>query len=425
MSADPAAVRRPPSTTEAGQRAPYEIMHVTTVPSTLLAFLPGQIGYMKRRGFTVSAVSSPGEELDHFSLEESVDVQGIVMPRSITPLHDIAALGSLVWYLRVRQPAIIHAHTPKAGLLGMMAGALAGTPVRVYHLAGLPMMTAEGPKRALLKGCEMLACRLAHRVIAESPSLLETAIDEGICDAAKIGVIVNGSVNGVDAAGRFNPTTKSPLVRRQVRTRFGIPQDARVVGFVGRIVTDKGIVELAHAWRTLRAACSDAHLLLVGPVEKQDHAPEAEAMLRPDPRVHFAGMDWDTPPLYTAMDVFVLPTYREGLGTVSLEAAAMGLPVVATRVTGCVDAVQDGITGTLVPAKNVPALALAIETYLKDPSLRERHGRAGRRRMLREFKPETIWESLYVEYCRLLRTRHLPIPSPRQDWTEERRTVAQ
>jgi glycosyltransferase involved in cell wall biosynthesis len=190
-----------------------------------------------------------------------------------------------------------------------------------------------------------------------------------------------------------------------------------VVGFVGRIVRDKGIVELYQAWKILRARDLNLHLLLVGPFDPQDPVPPGiESRLRKDPRAHLTGMDWDTPRLYAAMDVVSLPTYREGFPNVPIEAAAMGLPVVATRIPGCVDAVQDGVTGTLVPPADAHALARAIEAYVTDPVLRRRHGVAGRERVLREFRQEVIWEALYREYLRLLRERRLPAPAaPRQD----------
>ena len=175
---------------------------------------------------------------------------------------------------------------------------------------------------------------------------------------------------------------------------------------MGRVVRDKGLVELVEAWQTLRAERPELRLLVAGDFEPQDPLPpEVEKLLRTDPRVHLTGFVWDMPPLYTAMDVVVLPTYREGFGTVAIEAAAMELPMIATEVPGCVDAVQDGVTGTLVPPRDAATLTEAIRRYLLDPELRRRHGRAGREWVLREFRPEDVWEAQYAEYTRLLQMR--------------------
>ncbi|MGH7444105.1 MAG: glycosyltransferase, partial [Longimicrobiales bacterium] len=270
-------------------------------------------------------------------------------------------------------------------------------------MRGLPLTGARSPKRQLLWCTEWVACRLAHRVLCVSHSVRHEAIQSGICHGGKIAVLRGGSGNGVDARARFNPELHGGVVRAATRARFGIPADAVVAGFVGRIVRDKGIIELAGAWGELRARCPTLHLLLVGPLEPQDPIPaEVERLLRADERVHFAGMDWDTPPFYAAMDLVVLPTYREGFPNVALEAAAMGLPVIATRVPGCIDAVADGVTGTLAAVRDVDSLAAAIARYASDGALRHAHGSAGRKRVIAEFGQEGVWAALFEEYARLL-----------------------
>jgi lipopolysaccharide/colanic/teichoic acid biosynthesis glycosyltransferase len=378
------------------------ILHVTTIPMSLV-FLRGQVGYMKARGLDVHAISSPGREQADFAESEGIDVSAVTMPRRITPFLDLVAVARIVRTIRRIRPTIVHAHTPKGGLLGMIAAAISGVPVRIYHMRGLPMMTAAGARRLLLSATEWLACRLAHRVICVSKSLREVAVSEGLCAPEKIAVLLGGSGNGVDAVGRFDPARLGEQARAHTRRRLGIPDDAVVAGFVGRLVRDKGIAELAEAWAAVRAQFPEAHLLLVGPYEPQDPVPtELSTALRQDPRVHHAGEDWNSPPLYAAMDVVVLPTYREGFPNVPLEAAAMGLPVVATRIPGCVDAVADGVTGTLVPVRDARALADALGTYLRDAALRRLHGENGRERVLREFRQERLWEALYAEYLRML-----------------------
>src|SRR5262249_18575507 len=174
------------------------------------------------------------------------------------------------------------------------------------------------------------------------------------------------------------------------------------VGFVGRIGRDKGLVELVRIWQTLREEFAPLRLLIAGRFESQDPLPaDVEATLQNDPRIHLAGEVRDIPSIYRTLDLLVLPTYREGFGTVLLEAAAMEVPVVATRVTGCVDAVRDGETGTLVPARDAEALTSAVRAYLRDADLRRRHGMGGRQRALRDFDPEVIREALFREYVRL------------------------
>jgi glycosyltransferase involved in cell wall biosynthesis len=395
----------------AEQASPPVVLHVTTVPMTL-TFLGGQVGYMKASGFEVHAASSPGPELERFGAEERVPVSAVRMERRITPWADLRALVALIRVIRRVRPTLVHSHTPKGGLLGMLAASAARVPVRIYHMRGLPLVVASGLRRKLLWWTERIACMLADEVLCVSHSLRDTALHEGLCEPDRIHVLAGGSGQGVDAGARFNPDRVGPEARAATRKRLGVPASATVIGFVGRIVRDKGIVELVDAWKRIRAAHPEAHLMLVGPFEPQDPVPpETEAALRDDPRVHLVGLDWNTPPLYAAMDVVVLPTYREGFPNVPLEAAAMGLPVVATRVPGCVDAVADGFTGTLVPARDAAELTRALTRYLEDPELGRRHGRAGRERVLQEFRQEVIWESLRLEYLRLLASRGIPGPA--------------
>lgn len=387
-----------------------KLLHITTVPETL-NFLKGQVGYMKRRGFEVHALSSPGEFLVQFGAREHAIVHAVPMNRRITPLQDLLAVFRLWQCLRQIRPQIVHASTPKGGLVGTISAWLAGSPVRIYHMRGLPLMTATGYKRSLLWWSEKVACNLAHQVFCVSHSLREVAICEGLCPAAKIKVLLGGSSNGVDATSQYNPAHFDADVGQETRRNYGIPADALVVGFIGRIVRDKGITELVGAWKILREEFPHLHLLVVGPFEPQDPIPsDVEQVLRSDARVHLTGRTGNTPPLYAAMDILTLPTYREGFPNTPLEAAAMQLPVVATRIPGCIDAVQDDVTGILVPPRNAEALAQAIRGYLHNPELCRQHGQAGRDRVLKNFRQEAIWDAFYQEYMQLLQEKGLFVP---------------
>ncbi len=375
-----------------------KIVHVTTVPLSL-RFLRGQIGFLQSKNVDVHVISSPSPDLEAFAKEYQVVSHGVELQRKISPLRDLWALGKLILLLRKMRPQIVHAHTPKAGLLGMMAARIAGVPLRVYHIHGLPLVTARGIKRFLLRICDTVACRFAHQVYCVSPSICEIVENKRICQAEKMAVLENGSIDGIDSRFEFNPNRLKPGTLGRIRRSLGISPQAMVVGFVGRIVRDKGIRELLDAWQRLRKEFSDLHLLVVGPLESRSGlTTDIISTLQNDPRIHLVGYTKDLAPFYLAMDVLAFPTYREGFGLVALEAAAMERPVVATRIPGCVDAVQDGVTGTLIPPYNALALRSAIRRYLKDPELRHLHGIAGRKRAEQDFQPWKIWNALWQGY---------------------------
>ena len=396
----------------AGCLVSIRLLHVTTV-SQSLNFLRGNVRFIQAKGFTIEAISSYGADLDTFGAREGIPVHAIEMPRRITPVHDLRSIIALFRYFLKRRPIIVHAHTPKGGLLGMIGATIARVPVRIYHVRGLPYMTAKGWRKHLLMTTERISCRLAHRTFCVSHSLRDVAISDGICPESKIVVFAGGSGNGVDAAVRFNPDRYTPEETDKERCGLNIPADARVILFVGRIVRDKGIVELAEAWKSIRSEFPDTWLILAGPQEPQDPvSPEVIHSLENDARVVMPGNVSNPAVFYALADLVVLPTYREGFPNVPLEAAAMEVPVIATRIPGCSDAVEDGVTGTLVPSHDADALADAMRSYLMNPELRAKHGKAGRKRVVEQFQQEVIWEAMYQEYCRLLREKGLPVPEP-------------
>lgn len=378
------------------------LVHVFTVPLSL-GFVRGQMSFMKNKGMDVHCITSSGAQLRSFAAREGVFVHVVEMTRKITPRQDLRALRELRRKFKELKPQIVHGGTPKAGLLSMIAAKLTRVPVRIYQMRGLPYVTASGSRRLLLKWSEKIACRLAHLVICNSRSLMDLAIKERLCKPHKLKVLHKGSSNGVDAETRFNPGRYTERDRDEMRGKWDIPKNAIIMGFVGRLVRDKGIVELAKSWMMLRRVYSEAHMLLVGDFEDTDPLPkEIKIGLCSDPRVHITGWVDDTPSLYAAMDMLVLPSYREGFPNSPLEAAAMGLPVIATEVPGCVDAVADEATGLLVPPGDADALTVAIRRYFEDAKVRRELGEEGRGWMLKDFRPEDIWKALYKEYSDLL-----------------------
>ncbi len=390
---------------------PIRLAHVMTSPMSLL-FFGGQVGHLRRSGFDVTMVSAPGEMLDEFGRRESVPTHAVPMVRPIAPGSDLVSLLRLRSLLRRLRPDVVHCHTPKAGLLGTIAARGAGVPVVFLSVFGVPQMTRSGLMRRLLDFTTRLSCRLADVVWCDSRSMARYVAEERLCDPAKIRVFGAGSVNGVDTSEAFNPARFDEGARHELLASYGIPPTAPTAIFVGRITRDKGIRELAAAWRTVRERIADAHLLIVGPLDEAHGLSGGdEAALRSDPRIHLAGMRRDVARHLAAADVFVNPSYREGFGIANLEASAMGLPVLSTRIPGCVDSVRDGVTGVLVPSHDAPALADALERYFRDADLRRRHGSAGRERAVREFRPATIWRELEQAYRERLAAARRPKPS--------------
>ena len=380
---------------------PIRIVYITTVPKSFNQ-LRGQLRYLGEHGFDVHCISSPGPELEIVRQHENVQIHPVHMYRSIRPLSDLLSAIKIVLIFIKLRPNIVHAGTPKAGFIGIVVAKLVGIPTRIFFYHGFRFISIKGWKRSVVYLAEKLSCLLASRVYCNSKSLREQCIDFNLCPQSKIIVPLNGSVNGVDAREKFNPQ-KLIDEKEFIRKKFQIPKDAIVIGFVGRIVKDKGFVELIHAWHRIREKVSNLHLLIVGPFEPEDPIPlDVRNVLKSDSRIHLAGLVLNPAPYYTAMDIYVLPSHREGFGTTSLEAAAMELPVVTTQIPGCIDAVVDGVTGKFVDVRDSINLYNALLNYCENSKIRKKHGLNGRKRVLRDFQPEGIWKFMTNEYYSLI-----------------------
>lgn len=380
-------------------RAP-RVLHVVTHPMTARHLSRGQYAWMRERGFETALAASPGEDLEIVCQREGIRVFPVPMSRGIDPLGDVRTLVAVAGVVRSWRPDVVNASTPKAGLLGMLAARIGRVPVRIYTLRGLRLETSTGWTRALLARTESLAAASSHAVFAVGPSLAERYLELGFTPGSKVRVIGPGSSNGVDVERFADPDEQTV---RRLADRLGIDVAEPILGFVGRLTRDKGIEDLLAVFDRVREPMPSIRLLLVGEFESGDPlSPNLLDRIRRDSAIVHAGFAPDAAPYYHLMNVLAFSSRREGFPNVPLEAAASGVPVAGFRATGTVDAVVNGVTGTLVEPGDVEGLARAILEYFRNPEFKEAHGRAGRDRVRREFRPEVVWSALLAEYDRLL-----------------------
>lgn len=340
---------------------------------------------LRLAGFRVFLVCGPGEFADNAASLAGVGRIVVPMRRSISPIADLASLLRLLWLMARRRPDVVEFSTPKAGLLGMLAAKLCGIRRRVYFMRGLKLECSTGFKRAILLATERLACACASNILCNSNSLRTEALVLRIAPARKMHVLDQGSSIGVDV-NHFSPGPSN------VRERLRIPNDAPLVGFVGRFTRDKGLPELIDAFDRILVAEPATRLLLVGWFDDAEDAVDRElrARILDNRRIHCTGYVGDTAPYYRAMDVMVLPTWREGLPNAVLEASASAVPVVTTESTGARDSVVAEVTGLLVPPGYPVAISEAVIKLLSDPRRRERMGRSARAWVTEHFSESRI-----------------------------------
>lgn len=383
------------------------IMVGITHPQTCLV-LKSRLRALRNAGFRVIVVSGPGDLLEETA--ESADVESVAIPmrRKIAPLGDLVSLIRL-WRLIGRcQPDIVEFGTPKAGLLGSLAAWLRDVPLRVYLLRGLRLETSGGLKRRILLWAEKLAAACAHVVLCNSESLRSEALASGVAPAEKLRLLGNGSSGGVDIH-RFSPGPD------EMRARLGFSVEDRVIGFVGRLTRDKGVRELVDAFEAILRTEPKARLLLVGWFDEAEDALSDSVRRRIEnhPRIHLTGMVSNSAPYYRAMDLMVLPTWREGFPNVVLEAAATGIAVVTTDATGSRDSVVHGVTGLLIPRGSACAISEAVLKLLSNSALRYQMGQAARRRVTEKYTDEQVLSlavRFYAEHkcCRGLKPLRVP-----------------
>lgn len=376
------------SESEAGH--PMRICFVLTSPLALNAFLLGHLTALAEE-FQVTVCVNALETPVSDRLDRRVELLSLPISRPIAPLRDLACLVWLMRLFRARRFDAVHTVTPKAGLLGMLAAQLCGVRLRTHTFTGQVWATRRGFSRALLVAADKLLAACATDLQADSASQARFLEDAGVCAPGRIRVFGHGSISGVD----LNRFSRVPGRRDRVRAELGLGPDSVVFVYLGRLGREKGIPILAEAFSALTAGGADCRLLLVGR-DEEGLAESVSEVLGDHCRV--VGLTSTPEDYLDAADVLCLPSFREGFGTVIIEAAAMGIPAVASRIYGLTDAVVEGETGLLCAPGDSTELASVMEMMFDGPT-RLRLGRQAQARARTHFSAE-ILTGHWLEYYR-------------------------
>jgi glycosyltransferase involved in cell wall biosynthesis len=373
---------------------------VASVDITLKFMLFNQLKFLQSQGYEVSAVCSPGKWLKGIE-KEGIRVKTIGFKRKMSLFSDIVSFFCLYSYFKKEKFHIVHTHTLKPEFYGQIAAKLAGVPIIINTLHGFDF-TEDAPflEKKFFLLLEKIAAKCSDLIFSISKKIIDIAIEEKICEPHLIKYLGRD----IDIE-RFDPNRFNDKFILKKKRELGISAKKKIVGIVARLVVEKGYLDLFSAFKIILNKFPDTVLLIIGQEE-----PEKRDALQKDivknygieNNVIFLGERTDVEELYSLMDVFILPSYREGIGASILEASAMERPVIATNVGGCSEAVDDGKTGVLVPVKNPGKLAKAIIYILSNPLEAKKMGRAGRKKIIKEFEKSLVFERLNKGYNNLI-----------------------
>lgn len=383
-----------------------KLFRVTTVPISLKILLKGQHRFMSEKGFYVVGISSNGKELIEVENGEGIKVIPIDMSRKITPLQDINSLWKMYKLLKEQKPQIVHTHTPKAGIIGMLASKLAGVPIRLHTVAGLPLIEAVGNKRKMLDFVEKLTYSSATKVYPNSKGLYDFILQNNYTSIDKLKVIGEGSSNGIDTTF-FSCQYFSEENQAQLKMKLNIQQDDFVFVFVGRLVGDKGINELIKAFSKLKIP--NSKLLLVGPLESDLDPLLSETLkeIETNPNIISVGFQKDVRSYFVISNCLVFPSYREGFPNVVMQAGAMGLPSIVSNINGCNEIIIEGENGTIIPVKDSEAIRSAMLKMIEDKEFYFKLKENSRSMIRSRYEQSVVWDALLQEYETLLKEKNI------------------
>ena len=380
-----------------------KLIRVTTIPLALNTLLRGQMKFMKENGMEVIMVSADGPERNELLEREGCPHHVIPMTRAITPIADIHSLWKMYRFFRKEKPDIVHSHTPKGGLLAMMAARMAGVKVRIHTVAGLRFMTSAGTTRKILVRMEKLTASCATHVWPNSGSLKGYVLANKLAKPSKVEVIAEGSSNGIDLT-KFNDSVIQSAKLEEIKRKINYDPSFFYFLSVGRIVKDKGMEELSQAFSRLYNENNQVRLVLLGDFEdKLDPVtPASREILMNHPAVLRMGWSADVPYYMHLANVLVHPSYREGFPNVLLQAGAMNCAVICSRITGNIDIVDDGHTGLICEVKDAESLYQKMRFVIDEPGTLTRLSEALKKKVHEKFDQRVVHAALLKRYSELL-----------------------
>lgn len=370
------------------------VLELINLASSARNFIGTQFSYLRENGdYKMHLICTPDEKIEQFAVEQGINYSPVTIKRQISVVSDARALFYICKYIKQNKIEVVIAHQAKARLLGMLACFLTGVPHRIIFAHGVLYETMHGVKRLLIKLNDCFVSLLSDKVVCVSKYVSDCRERDHIDKKCKRIVLGHGSCNGIDTINQFNPAIYSDSQIQNLKSSLGLSDADYIIGFCGRLVRDKGVIELIEGYSKLVGIHNNKNikLLIIGTPEIRDGLPpETISYIKNSKDIVFSGsIQYEIIALYyLMMDVFILPSHREGLGMVALEAAAMERPVLVTSITGCRETIIPDITGSYVDL-NADSICEELEKYM-DNEYAQKQGAEGRKFVIANFERQIV-----------------------------------
>ena len=375
------------------------ILHVSNLYFNLSYFIGDQFLHFNKKGYKLFVICSKSEYLSEYSKKMRFEYKEIPILRRISVIQDIISIIGICKFISKRKIDIVVGHTPKGALLSMIASYIMRVKKRIYFRHGLVYETSSGIKRFIFINVERITSFLATDIVCVSKSVNDVSIEHKLNKPQKQVVLGKGSCTGIDSEFKFNPKLIEKDKQKKLRECLGVEKNDFVIAYCGRLVKDKGIIELVNAFVEIRKKDKHMKLLLVGMFEDRDALPDTikSEILNNTSIIYTGFINDDIQYYYSLMDLFVFPSYREGFGMVVLEASSMKIPVLVSKSTGCIDSIIEGKTGEYIEIDS-EKIVDSLEKMTTEGNYKK-YGNNGRKFVVDFFDQKLVWkeiEKLYI-----------------------------